>query len=255
MQRNEVRALITGGASGLGLAVATRIIGAGGMAVILDASVGKGRSAAERLGKRALFVATDITDESAVDEAVKRSLAFLGQINSAINCAGTFKAARLVGRGGPMTGEAFRSVVEINLVGTALVSKAAITAMQLNPPNAQGERGVIIMTASIAAFDGPIGQVAYAASKGAIVAMTLPMARELASFGIRVMTIAPGPFATPMVQVWPQEAQEALGKQIPFPGRLGIPDEFAALVEHILVNPMLNGETIRIDGAIRLEVR
>jgi NAD(P)-dependent dehydrogenase (short-subunit alcohol dehydrogenase family) len=255
MQLHQARALISGGASGLGLAVATRIVRAGGIVAILDTSVAKGVSAAQSLGEHALFVATDVTDESAVDDAVRRSLGFLGEINAAVNCAGTFKATRLVGKAGPMTGEAFREVVEINLVGTVLMVKAATSAMQLNAPNAQGQRGVIIMTASIAAFDGSIGQVAYAASKGAIVAMTLPMARELASSGIRVMTIAPGPFATPMVQQWPLEAQNALGKQIPFPSRLGNPDEFAALVEHILVNPMLNGETIRIDGAIRLQAR
>jgi NAD(P)-dependent dehydrogenase (short-subunit alcohol dehydrogenase family) len=162
---------------------------------------------------------------------------------------------RLVGRQGPIAGSAFRRVLEINVVGTVLVAKAAAVAMQTNQPNAQGERGVIVMTASVAAFDGQIGQVAYSASNGAIVAMTLPMARELASSGIRVVTIAPGLFSTPMMKGLPQEAQDSLGKQTPFPPRLGEPDEFAALVGHILENVMLNGETIRLDGAVRMQAR
>jgi NAD(P)-dependent dehydrogenase (short-subunit alcohol dehydrogenase family) len=179
----------------------------------------------------------------------------MGGINAAVNCAGIATPGRLVGRQGAMAGSYFRKMIEINLVGTVLVSKAAAVAMQQNSPNAAGERGVIVMTASVAAFDGQIGQVAYAASKGGIVAMTLPMARELASSGIRVMTIAPGLFATPMMKSLPQEAQDSLGKQTPFPPRLGDPDEYAALVSHIMENAMLNGETIRLDGAIRMQPR
>src|ERR1700683_5239860 len=179
----------------------------------------------------------------------------MASITAAINCSGIATPGRLVGRQGPMAGSSFRRMIEINLLGTVLVAKAAAVAMQRNPPNAQGERGVIVMTASVAAFDGQIGQVAYAASKGGIVAMTLPMARELASSGIRVMTIAPGLFATPLLRALPQEAQDSLGKQTPFPPRLGEPDEFAALVGHIIENPMLNGETIRLDGAIRMQAR
>jgi NAD(P)-dependent dehydrogenase (short-subunit alcohol dehydrogenase family) len=179
----------------------------------------------------------------------------MGSINAAVNCAGIATPTRLVGKQGAMTGAFFRKMIEINLVGTVLVSKASAVAMQKNSPNSAGERGVVVMTASVAAFDGQIGQVAYAASKGGIIAMTLPMARELASSGIRVMTIAPGLFATPMMKGLPQEAQDSLGKQTPFPPRLGEPDEYAAMVAHIMENTMLNGESIRLDGAIRMQPR
>jgi NAD(P)-dependent dehydrogenase (short-subunit alcohol dehydrogenase family) len=255
MQLNETQAVVTGGASGLGFAAASRIVGAGGQAVLLDVNEAQGTAAAAALGERAAFIATDVTDESVVNGAIDRARARMGSINAAINCAGVGTPARLVGRQGVMAGAFFRKMIEINLVGTVLIAKAAAVVMQQNPPNDAGERGVIVMTASVAAFDGQIGQVAYAASKGGIVAMTLPMARELASSGIRVMTIAPGLFATPMMKGMPQEAQDSLGKQTPFPPRLGEPDEFAALVAHILENAMLNGETIRLDGAIRMQPR
>jgi NAD(P)-dependent dehydrogenase (short-subunit alcohol dehydrogenase family) len=255
MQLNETQAIVTGGASGLGFAAASRIVGAGGQAVLLDVSEAQGTAAAAALGERAAFIATDVTDESVVNGAIDRARERMGGINAAINCAGVGTPARLVGRQGVMAGAFFRKMIEINLVGTVLIAKAATVVMQQNPPNDAGERGVIVMTASVAAFDGQIGQVAYAASKGGIVAMTLPMARELASSGIRVMTIAPGLFATPMMKGMPQEAQDSLGKQTPFPPRLGAPDEFAALVAHILENAMLNGETIRLDGAIRMQPR
>jgi NAD(P)-dependent dehydrogenase (short-subunit alcohol dehydrogenase family) len=255
MLLKDVNAVITGGASGLGLAVATRIVNAGGKVLILDVSVPQGTAAVATLGKSASFVATDVTDEAAVDAAIKQAVAAMGSVNAAINCAGVATPGRLVGRQGPLAGSAFRKVMEINVTGTVLVTKAAAVAMQTNQPNAQGERGVIVMTASVAAFDGQIGQIAYSASKGAIVAMTLPMARELASSGIRVVTIAPGLFSTPMMKGLPQEAQDSLGKQTPFPPRLGEPDEFAALVSHILENVMLNGETIRLDGAVRMQAR
>ena len=255
MRLNESRAVITGGASGLGLAVATRIVAAGGTATLLDVNEAQGRAAAAALGGRASFITTDVTDESAVDAAIDRARQHFGGLNAAINCAGIGTPARLVGRQGAMSGGFFRKMIEINLVGTVLVSKAAVVAMQQNAPNAAAERGVIVMTASVAAFDGQIGQVAYAASKGGIVAMTLPMARELASSGIRVMTVAPGLFATPMMKGMPQEAQDSLGRQTPFPPRLGEPAEFAALVTQILENTMLNGETIRLDGAIRMQAR
>src|SRR6202163_4809981 len=179
----------------------------------------------------------------------------MGSVSAAATCAGIGTAARLVGKQGAMPAEFFRKLIEVNLVGTALVCKSAAVAMQHNAPGDDGERGVIVMTASVAAFDGQIGQVAYAASKGGIVAMTLPMARELASSGIRVVTIAPGVFLTPMLKGLPQEAQDSLGKQTPFPPRLGQPDEFAALVVQILENVMLNGETIRLDGAVRMQPR
>jgi NAD(P)-dependent dehydrogenase (short-subunit alcohol dehydrogenase family) len=251
----EVNAIVTGAASGLGLAVANRIVRAGGKVTILDVSVATGRAAAASLGERASFIATDVTDETAVEAAVKQAQSAMGSINAAINCAGIATPGRLVGRQGPLAGSVFRRVIEINLVGTLFVAKAAAVAMQANSPNAQAERGVIVMTASVAAFDGQIGQIAYSASKGGIVGMTLPMARELASSAIRVMTVAPGLFATPMMKGLPQEAQDSLGKQTPFPARLGEPDEFAALVAHILENVMLNGETIRLDGAIRMQSR
>jgi NAD(P)-dependent dehydrogenase (short-subunit alcohol dehydrogenase family) len=254
MLLKDVNAVITGGASGLGLAVATRIVNAGGKVVILDVSA-QGTAAVATLGKSGTFIATDVTDEAAVDVAMKEAVSAMGSINAAVNCAGVATPGRLVGRQGPIAGSAFRRVIEINVVGTVLVAKSAAVAMQTNTPNAQGERGVIVMTASVAAFDGQIGQVAYSASKGAIVAMTLPLARELASSGIRVVTIAPGLFSTPMMKGLPQEAQDSLGKQTPFPPRLGEPDEFAALVSHILENVMLNGETIRLDGAVRMQAR
>ena len=255
MLLKDVNAVITGGASGLGLAVATRIVDAGGKVLILDVSAPQGTAAVATLGKSASFVATDVTDEVAVDAAIKQAVSAMGSVNAAINCAGVATPGRLVGRQGPLAGSAFRKVIEINVTGTVLVAKAAAVAMQTNQPNAQGERGVVVMTASVAAFDGQIGQIAYSASKGAIVAMTLPMARELASSGIRVVTIAPGLFSTPMMKGLPQEAQDSLGKQTPFPPRLGQPDEFAALVSHILENVMLNGETIRLDGAVRMQAR
>jgi NAD(P)-dependent dehydrogenase (short-subunit alcohol dehydrogenase family) len=255
MHTNEIHALVTGGASGLGFAVAENIVAAGGKAVLLDVNDAQGREAAVALGPRASFVMTDVTDETAVDQAVAQADQWLGGINAAINCAGIGTPARLVGKQGAMPAAFFRRMIEINLVGTVLVSKAAVLAMQRNAPNAEGERGVIVMTASVAAFDGQIGQVAYSASKGGIVGMTLPMARELASSGIRVMTVAPGLFWTPMLKGLPQEAQDSLGKQTPFPPRLGRPAEYAMLVAHILANPMLNGETIRLDGAIRMAPR
>jgi NAD(P)-dependent dehydrogenase (short-subunit alcohol dehydrogenase family) len=255
VQLSESHAVVTGGASGLGLAVAGLIVKSGGHVALLDVNAAQGASAAAGLGERAMFIATDVTDETAVDAAVAKARERMGRIDAAVNCAGIGAPARLVGRQGPMPAAFFRKMIEINLVGTVLTAKAAAVAMQQNAPNSAGERGVIVMTASVAAFDGQIGQVAYSASKGGIVAMTLPMARELASSGIRVMTVAPGLFATPMMQALPQEAQDSLGKQTPFPPRLGHPDEYAAMVGHILENTMLNGETIRLDGAIRMQAR
>ncbi len=255
MQLKESHAVISGGASGLGLAVAHRIVQAGGKVALLDVNEDQGRTAAASLGERAAFFATDVTDEAAVNAAIERARERMGSITAAVNCAGIGAPARFVGKQGAMAGAFFRKMIEINLLGTLLVSKAAAVIMQQNTPNAAGERGVIVMTASVAAFDGQIGQVAYAASKGGIVAMTLPMARELASSGIRAMTVAPGLFATPMMKGLPQEAQDSLGKQTPFPPRLGEPDEYAAMVAHIIENIMLNGETIRLDGAIRMQPR
>jgi NAD(P)-dependent dehydrogenase (short-subunit alcohol dehydrogenase family) len=255
MLMQDVRAIVTGGASGLGLAVVENVLAAGGRAILLDVNEAAGAAAVQRLGARSSFRKVDVTSESAVDEAVQSACDAMAGLNLAVNCAGVGWPKRLVGKEGPMPGEFFRKVVEINLVGTLLVCKAAAAAMQKNAPNAEGERGAIVMTASVAAFDGQIGQVAYAASKGGIVGMTLPMARELAAFGIRVLTIAPGLFLTPMMAVLPKEAQESLGKQVPFPPRLGHPEEFAMLVRQVVENPMLNGETIRLDGSIRMAPR
>jgi NAD(P)-dependent dehydrogenase (short-subunit alcohol dehydrogenase family) len=255
MHIQDTRAIITGGASGLGQAVAESIVAAGGRVALLDVNEAAGQSLASTLGERATFIATDVTSEAAVNAAVEAAAKAMGGLNLAVNCAGVGWPKRMVGKDGPMAGDFFRKVIEINLVGTLLVCKAAAAAMQKNAPNADGERGAIVMTASVAAFDGQIGQVAYAASKGGVVGMTLPMARELAAFGIRVVTIAPGLFLTPMMAALPAEAQESLGKQVPFPPRLGRPAEYASLVRQVVENPMLNGETIRLDGAIRMAPR
>jgi NAD(P)-dependent dehydrogenase (short-subunit alcohol dehydrogenase family) len=251
----DARALVSGGASGLGLAAAARILAAGGQAALLDINEAQGAAALAGLGPRASFLAADVTSESEVDAAVEEARARMGGISVAINCAGIGTAARFVGKQGAMPAQVFRRLIEVNLVGTALVCKSAAIAMQRNTPGADGERGVIVMTASVAAFDGQIGQVAYAASKGGVVAMTLPMSRELASSGIRVVTIAPGVFLTPMLASFSPEVQQSLGRQVPFPQRLGRPEEYASLVAQILENEMLNGETIRLDGAIRMQPR
>jgi NAD(P)-dependent dehydrogenase (short-subunit alcohol dehydrogenase family) len=255
MKLPDTRAVVSGGASGLGLAAATRILAGGGQVVLLDINLAQGAAAVNALGARAAFIATDVTRESEVDAAMQQARVRMGGISAAVNCAGIGTAARLVGKQGAMPAEFFRKLIDVNLVGTALVCKSAAVAMQHNSPGADGERGVIVMTASVAAFDGQIGQVAYAASKGGIVAMTLPMARELASSGIRVVTIAPGVFLTPMVASMSPEVQQSLGAQVPFPSRLGRPDEYASLLAEILQNQMLNGETIRLDGAIRMQPR
>jgi len=255
MHLSDVRAVITGGASGLGQAVAQKLVDSGAQAAVLDVNEELGEVAVRHLGRLAHFVRVDVTDETAVNAAVNEAEQMMGGVNVAVNCAGVAWPRRLVNKEGPMPGDFFRKVIEINLIGTLLVAKAAAQSMQKNTPNAEGERGVIVMTASVAAFDGQIGQVAYSASKGGIVGMTLPMARDLASSGIRVMTVAPGIFKTPLMESLPQEAQDSLGKQVPFPPRLGRPDEYAALVAQICENSMLNGECIRLDGAIRMAPR
>ena len=255
MKLADTRAVISGGVSGLGLATAGRIVAAGGQVVLLDVDQAHAAAALADLGPRASFIAVDVTREDQVDAAVGQARAAMGSINAAVNCAGIGPAARFVGKQGAMAGEFFRRLIEVNLIGTALLCKSAAVAMQGNAPGIDGERGVIVMTASVAAFEGQIGQVAYAASKGGIVAMTLPMARELASSGIRVVTIAPGVFLTPMAQSLPPDVQQSLAKQVPFPARLGHPEEYASLVAQIVENVMLNGETIRLDGAIRMPPR
>jgi NAD(P)-dependent dehydrogenase (short-subunit alcohol dehydrogenase family) len=252
MKLDQVRAAITGGASGLGFAVAQRLVSAGAKVTLLDVNEAAGQAAVQTLGDAARFLAVDVSKESVVDAAIAQAKSDMDGLNLAVNCAGVAWPRRLVNKEGAMPGEFFRKVVEINLIGTLLVAKAAAAAMRDNTPNEEGERGVIVMTASVAAFDGQIGQVAYSASKAGVVGMTLPMARDLSTTGIRVMTIAPGIFKTPMMASLPQEAQDSLGKQVPFPPRLGRPDEYAALVTHICENSMLNGECIRLDGAIRM---
>jgi NAD(P)-dependent dehydrogenase (short-subunit alcohol dehydrogenase family) len=247
--------LITGGGSGLGAATARRLAAGGASVVLADVNVGSGDQVATSIGERARFVQTDVADENAVQRAVDTARDTFGGLHGVVNCAGIATAERVIGRSGPHALDTFTRTLMVNLLGTFNVIRLASMLMQTNAPGPSGERGVIVNTASVAAYDGQIGQAAYAASKGGIVAMTLPIARELARFGIRVMTIAPGIFETPLLAGLPKEAQESLGKQVPFPARLGHPDEYAALVAHIVENQMLNGEVIRLDGAIRMAPR
>jgi len=248
-------ALVTGGASGLGEATVRRILEQGGRAVILDRPGSAGEELAAALGTRTAFAPADVTSAEEVSAAVARAIERFGRLDVAVNCAGIGAAMRTVSKQGPMPLELFTKVVSVNLIGTFNVIRLAAAQMASNAPNAEGERGVIVNTASTAAFDGQIGQAAYSASKGGVVGMTLPIARDLASLGIRVMTIAPGTFDTPMLVLLPDEQRRALAAQIPFPSRLGRPGEFAALACHIVENPMLNGETIRLDGALRMPPR
>jgi len=253
MNLSEARAVVTGGASGLGLAVVERVVAAGGRAAILDLQDGPGEAAATRLGRYATYVHCDVTKESEVQSAVARAHEKLGGINLVVNCAGVIGAGRALGREGPMPGEVFVKTVHINLVGTFFVDKTAAALMQKNSPTADGERGLLIHTSSVAAFEGQIGQVAYSATKAGVMGMVLPLAREFAQFGIRVMAIAPGIFMTPMASGMKPEIQQSLAAQVPFPPRFGKPEEYAQLVQAIFENPMLNGETIRLDGAIRMQ--
>ena len=247
--------LISGGGSGLGAATARLLTENGAPVVLADVNADAGNSVAAELGDRARFVPTDVTDEAAVQQAVDTARDAFGGLHGVVNCAGIGTAARVIGRNGPHALALFTKTISINLIGTFNVIRLAAAVMQHNQPGPSGERGVIVNTASVAAFDGQIGQAAYSASKGGIVGMTLPIAREFARFGIRVMTIAPGIFETPLLAGLPKEAQESLGKQVPFPARLGQPSEYAALVKHIVENQMLNGEVIRLDGAIRMAPR
>jgi len=249
----RARAVVTGGASGLGLGVADYLASRGAQVALLDIQDEPGRAAATRIGAAARYVRCDVTAESEVNAAMDAAASAMGGIDLLVNCAGVIGAGRVLGRNGPMAGDFFAKVVHINLIGTFLCDKAAAALMQRNTPNADGERGVIIHTASVAAFEGQIGQAAYSATKAGIAGMTLPMAREFAAFGIRVVAIAPGIFHTPMVGGMTPEVQASLASQIPFPARLGRPDEYARLVESIYEIAMLNGETIRLDGAIRMQ--
>ena len=255
MQIKESTFLITGGGSGLGAATARRLAAAGANVVILDVNRDQGAHLAREIGANAIFAAADVTDEAQVTTAVAEGRRRFGALHGAISCAGIAPAERVLGKNGPHKIESFSRTIQINLVGTFNVIRLAAQAMAENAPNAEGERGVIINTASIAAFEGQIGQAAYSASKAGVAGMTLPIAREFARLGIRVMTIAPGLFETPMLAGVSPELQASLGAQVPFPPRLGQPEEYAVLVEHIIVNPMLNGEVVRLDGALRMAAK
>lgn len=254
MQIAGTAALVTGGASGLGHATAARLSAAGATVVIIDLPTSPGADIARQLGKSVVFAAGDVTDPDAVSAAL-RLVAETGKpLRIVVNCAGIGPPARVVGKNGPFPLDLFRKTIEVNLIGTFNVIRLAAVQMQATDLVGE-ERGVIVSTASVAAFDGQIGQAAYTASKAGIVGMTLPIARELSSRQIRVNTIAPGLFETPLLASLPEEAKASLGGQVPHPSRLGQPSEYAALVEHIITNPMLNGETIRLDGAIRMAAR
>ncbi len=256
MEIQGIGALVTGGASGLGEATARALAARGARVAVVDLPGSKGPDVAKSLGEPALFVAADVTREDEVEQAVERAAEAFGGLHTAVSCAGIGMAGRTVDREGrafPLP--LFARTLEVNLVGTFNVARLAAARMSRNDPNEHGERGVIVNTASIAAFDGQVGQVSYAASKGGVVSMTLPIARDLAPAGIRCCTIAPGTFATPMLMQMPEPARQALAAQIPFPSRLGDPSEYAALACHVVENPMLNGETIRLDGALRMPPR
>ena len=253
MQLSNALAVVTGGVSGLGFAVARHLVAHGGKVALFDVNDDKGAAAVAELGDtNARYFRTDVTDEAGVAANVAAAKEFLGGLNVAVNCAGILGAGRVLGRDGAMKLSQFQTTVMVNLVGSFNVAKACAEQMQGNEAGTDGERGVIVNTASVAAYEGQIGQAAYSASKGGVVGMTLPMARELARFGIRVLTVAPGIFWTPMVDGMPDDVQQSLAASIPFPSRLGKPEEFADLVAYILGNTYLNGETIRLDGATRL---
>jgi NAD(P)-dependent dehydrogenase (short-subunit alcohol dehydrogenase family) len=247
--------IITGAASGLGEAAARNIVAEGGNVAVFDVADDAGKSLAEELGKAAIYCHTDVGDEDSTANGIQRTMNAFGAVHGVINCAGIAPGAKVVGKKGPMPLEKFTAAIRINLTGTFNVIRLAAGHMIANTPNGDGERGVVINTASVAAFEGQIGQVAYAASKAGIVGMTLPMAREFAEHGIRVNTIAPGLFDTPMFASFSEAVRESLQKQLPFPSRFGKPSEYALLVKSIIENPLLNGETIRLDSAMRMQAR
>ena len=252
MNLDQTIALVTGGASGLGKGTALRFARNGAKVAIVDLPGSAGAAVTAEIGDNAMFVAADVTSEAEIEAALDAVQGRFGAVNAVINCAGIAIAKRIVSRKGPHPLDAFMRVLQVNVGGTFNVARLAAARMAQAEPNSGGERGVIVCTASVAAYDGQIGQTAYSASKGGIVAMTLPMARDLAGSGIRVVTIAPGIFKTPMLAGLPEAAQASLGQQVPFPSRLGDPDEYGALAQHIVENTMLNGETIRLDGALRM---
>ncbi|MBE0617035.1 MAG: 3-hydroxyacyl-CoA dehydrogenase [Proteobacteria bacterium] len=255
MEIRNKTAVITGGASGLGEACARTLVEAGGKVALLDLNEEKGRALAAELGAAAIFCKTDVTDEASVQAAIDAAVKAFGAIHVAVNCAGIGVPAKVLSRGKPFSLSQFNTTIQVNLLGTVNVIRLAAEKMLDNQPGTDGEKGVVINTASAAAFDGQIGQAAYSASKGGIVAMTLPIAREFAEYGIRVVTIAPGLFDTPLLATLPEKVRDALGQMVPFPKRLGQPPEFAALTKHIVENVMLNGEVIRLDGSIRMAAR
>jgi 3-hydroxyacyl-CoA dehydrogenase/3-hydroxy-2-methylbutyryl-CoA dehydrogenase len=255
MQIQEVKAVITGGASGLGEATARSLCALGAGVAIFDIAVERGEKLASELGANCLYVNADVTSEASSQAGMAKIAAAFGMINVAVNCAGVADPGKILSKKGPMSLEFFNRVVQINLVGTLNIIRLAVEQMVKNEPNAEGEKGVIINTASVAAFDGQIGQAAYAASKAGVAGMTLPIARECADYGIRVMTIAPGLFDTPMMAGLPDSVKVQLAQTVPFPKRLGRPTEYALLARQIIENPMLNGECIRLDGALRMTAR
>lgn len=248
-------ALVTGGASGLGAATARRLAAAGASVVIADLNKEAGVALASELGANARFVETNVTDPSSMESAIAAASGKSGGIRILVNCAGIGIAEKVLGKDAPHDLNQFNKVIQVNLIGTFNALRLAAAAMAQNTSDDEGERGIIINTASVAAFEGQIGQAAYSASKGGIVGLTLPAARELARYGVRVVTIAPGLFDTPLMASLPEAARISLGQQVPFPSRLGRPEEYAALAQHIVENPMINGETIRLDGAIRMQPR
>jgi len=252
METKGCVAVVTGGASGLGEACVRELVKEGAKVAIFDFAEDRGEKVASEIGDAVIFCKTDVTDAKNVQAATEKTMEAFGAIHIAINCAGVGAAAKVLGKKGPMSIDHFNQVVQINLTGTMNVIISASEKMVQNTPNDEGEKGVVINTASVAAFDGQIGQPAYSASKAGVVGMTLPIAREFAEYGIRVLTIAPGIFDTPMLAAAPEKVREALGKMVPFPSRLGRPTEFSTLALHIIGNPMLNGEVIRLDGAIRM---
>ncbi|WP_154224676.1 SDR family NAD(P)-dependent oxidoreductase [Marinicella rhabdoformis] len=256
MNLNNTKAIITGGASGLGFACAQHIVENGGKVTLIDINQEAGAAAVEQLGAdHAQFIQANVTSESEIEQACDAAKDFAGGLNVAINCAGILAAGRVLGREKPMDLSHFNSAIQVNLIGSFNVSKAAANVMQHNEKDEDGQTGVIINTASIAAYEGQIGQAAYSASKAGIVGMTLPMSREFTRIGVRVMTIAPGVFMTPMVAGMPDDVKAALGAAVPFPSRLGAPNEFARTAQHIIENTYLNGSVIRLDGAIRLQAK
>lgn len=255
MKAKDCIAIVTGGASGLGEATVRNLVSCGGRACIFDIQDEKGAALAKELGKNVIYAHAEVTDEDATQAGINKAMEAFGAINVAINCAGVGLMGKLIGKNGPTPLDHFKKVLGINLIGTINVTRLAVEQMIKNGPMEDGEKGVVINTASVAAYDGQIGQVAYSASKGGIVGITLPLARECAEYGVRVNTIAPGIFDTPMMASLPEKVRVALAQMVPFPKRLGNSPEFARLVLHIIENTMINGEVIRLDGAIRMQPR